>query len=172
MDSLWDGVERVIFPELKEDVETDVLVIGGGIAGLLCAYKLMEAGVDCVLVEAHRICGGVTGGTTAKITVQHGLIYDKLIKRFGIDKARLYLEAQTRAAEEYSILCRDIPCDYERKNSYVYSKDDRRSIENEIRAIKALGAEAEYSRAEKLPFPTEGAVMMEGQVQFHPLKFL
>ena len=172
MDSLWSDADRTEFPGLKEDAETDVLVIGGGIAGILCAYKLKEAGVDCVLAEARRICGGTTGGMTAKITVQHGLIYDKLIRRFGREKAGLYLEAQKRAAEEYSALCRDIPCDYEIKNSYVYSKNDRRAVEREINALKTLGARAEYSNADALPFPTAGAVTTEGQAQFHPLKFL
>ena len=74
-----------------------MLIIGGGIAGLLCAYFLEQAGVSYVLVEADRICGGITKDTTAKITAQHGLIYDKLIREFGLEKARLYLQANQKA---------------------------------------------------------------------------
>ena len=62
-------VPQVHFDALASDKSTDVLIIGGGIAGILCAYKLIRAGVDCMLVEADRICGGITGNTTAKITV-------------------------------------------------------------------------------------------------------
>ena len=92
MKSVWEnGISRISFDELNGNKSTEVLIIGGGIAGILCAYKLKSAGVDCMLVEADEICSGITKNTTAKITLQHGLIYDKLIKRFGEKKARLYL---------------------------------------------------------------------------------
>ena len=84
MESIWNGIERPQFPSLQGDTKTDILVIGGGLCGILCAYMLKKSGVDCVLAEADRICAGVTNGTTAKITFQHGLIYDKIIKKYGI----------------------------------------------------------------------------------------
>ena len=75
MDSIWDeDVKMPRFPSLQEDLRTDVLVIGGGLAGLLCAGNLTRAGIDCVLIEQDRLMGGVSGRTTAKITSQHGLI--------------------------------------------------------------------------------------------------
>ena len=89
MASIWiENSPNLHFMPLNKDISTDVLIIGG-MAGLLCAYMLKNAGVDCVLLEAKELCGGVTKNTTAKITLQHGLIYDKLIKRFGVDTARL-----------------------------------------------------------------------------------
>ena len=94
MESIWEKTARLPkFSPLQQDVRTDVLVIGGGLAGLLCAHKLTRAGVDCVLVEAGRLCGGVTKNTTAKLTVQHGLIYHKLLKEFGLERAKAYLNA-------------------------------------------------------------------------------
>ena len=85
--------------EVKGEValNTDVLIIGGGIAGLLCAHRLRQAGVDCVLLETKELCGGATGSTTAKITIQHGLIYDRLLHTFGVEKACLYLKANLAA---------------------------------------------------------------------------
>ena len=75
MESVWTKTMRLPrFEELEKDISTDVLIIGGGMAGLLCAWRLRQAGVDCVLVEQDRLCGGITKNTTAKITVQHGLI--------------------------------------------------------------------------------------------------
>ena len=59
------------FAPLEESIRTDVLIIGGGLAGILCARMLAEAGVDCVLVEADRLCGGITGNTTAKIIIKN-----------------------------------------------------------------------------------------------------
>ncbi len=173
MDSVWErNAPRVLFSSLKENKTTDVLIVGGGIAGILCAHKLKNAGVDCMLAEAGNICGGVTENTTAKITLGHGLIYDKLIKRFGEDKARLYLDAQVQVMKEYFTLCRKVDCDFEIKDSYVYSLNNRRKIEREIEALQRLGAKAEFSDAGELPFKVAGAVRVRGQAQFHPLKFL
>ena len=90
IDSIWTRTARLPrFKRLEGDLKTDVLVIGGGITGLLCAWMLKRAGADCALVEAGRICGGTTGGTTGKITAQHGLIYRRLLREFGPEAARL-----------------------------------------------------------------------------------
>ena len=76
--SVWsDTAALPRFCSLKHDLKVDVLVIGGGMAGILCAGFLQRAGVDYALVEADRICSGITKNTTAKITSQHGLIYDR-----------------------------------------------------------------------------------------------
>ena len=173
MDSIWENTaRRVRFDALKGNKNTDVLIIGGGIAGVLCAYKLKNAGVDCMLVEATEICGGITKNTTAKITLGHGIIYDKMIHRFGEHKARLYAKAQSLAIKEYAQLCENIDCDYETRDNYVYSLSDRKKIENEIAALNRIGVKAEFSDARELPFTVAGAVRVKDQAQFHPLKFL
>lgn len=172
MNSIWEADCRPIaFDRLDGSTHTDVLVIGGGMAGLLCAHMLKKAGVDCLLVEADRICGGVTKNTTAKISVAHGLIYDRLARDRGIEAAKLYLKAQTAAAAEYRQLCQTIDCDYETKPSYVYSMHDRARIEREIETLCRLGANAAFSKAEALPFSVAGAVKLPDEAQFHPLKF-
>lgn len=173
MGSIWeDTVKRVHFDALKGNKSTDVLIVGGGIAGILCAYKLKNAGVDCMLVEATEICGGITKNTTAKITLQHGLIYDKMIRRFGEDKARLYAKAQSKAIKEYAHICENIDCDYETRDNYVYSLTDRKKIEKDVAALNRLGVKAEFSDASALPFSVAGALCVKDQAQFHPLKFL
>lgn len=172
MESLWSNTAQLpSFPALDRDLSVDVLIIGGGMAGLLCAWMLTRAGADCALVEARRLCGGVTADTTAKLTAQHGLIYDKLIRRFGADKAKLYLEANQTALEEYRRLCRDIPCHFEEKDAYVYSLDRRDKLERELAALKALGAPGELVSHLPLPFPVAGAVRFPNQAQFNPLQF-
>ena len=118
MGSIWTSTARLPrFAPLRRDLKTDVLVVGGGIAGLLCAYLLKAAGADCALVEADRICGGTTMNTTAKVTAQHGLIYSKLLREFGPEKARLYLEANRGALGKYRELCRGIDCDFEERDA-------------------------------------------------------
>lgn len=173
MNSVWtESAERPHFNRLDGDRKTDVLIIGGGIAGILCAYMLKDAGVDCLLAEADCIGGGITKNTTAKITVQHGLIYDKMIKRFGTHTAQLYLQAQTQAVDRYRALCRNIPCDFEECDSYVYSLNSRKKIEDEIEALNRIGYSATFYDSLSLPFSIDGAVCIKNQAQFHPLKFL
>ena len=173
MVSLWErGLERPGFLRLNGDMKTEVLIIGGGMAGILCAYMLQQAGVPYILVEAETIGGGITKNTTAKITSQHGLIYDKLVWRFGVERARQYFEINEAALAKYRHLCRDIGCDFEEKDAYVYSLDQPAKIEKELKALEKLGGRAAFADGLALPFPTAGAVKFPGQAQFHPLKFL
>lgn len=167
-----DHMELPQFSPLEGDIKTDVLIIGGGLAGLLCAYRLKRAGVDCVLVEADRICGGVSGLTTAKITTQHGLIGKKLLKQFGPERARMYFDANRTALEEYARLCSQIACDFAFRDSYVYATGSTRSLDEELLALEELDVPAEFVRKVNLPLKTAGAVRFSGQAQFHPLKFV
>lgn len=173
MNSIWHkNLKRPRFKALKEEKRTaDTVIIGGGITGILCAYMLKKSGANPLLLEANEICGGITKNTTAKISIHHGLIYGKLIKRFGEEKARKYLEAQIAASEEYSKLCRDIDCGYERRTSFVYSTVNRNKILAETAALKHLGIDAVFSETPRLPIETAGAVRVENQAQFNPLKF-
>ncbi len=173
MESIWQkSVQLPTFPKLDGDKKTDILIIGGGITGILTAYFLKQSGVDCMLVEKHRICSGTTGHTTAKITYQHGLIYHKLLKSGGVETARKYLEANQLAFSKYAELCEKINCDYERKDNYIYSLGDRGLLEQEMDALAKIGYPARFCEKLPLPFQTAGAVMFPDQAQFHPLKFL
>ena len=173
MKSLWnENISRPDFPTMKNDIKTDVLIIGGGIAGILTAYFLQEKGVPYILAEKDKICGGTTGNTTAKITFQHGLIYDKILRGEGSEKAKAYLQANRKAFEKYAELCKNIDCDYEIKDNYVYSLDDRKKLENEMNALSKIGYDAVFSERLPLPINVAGAVCFKNQAQFHPLKFL
>lgn len=171
--SIWaDTVSLPSFPPLAGDYNADVLIIGGGMAGLLCAYQLKQAGVGCLVIDAGRIGGGVTAGTTAKITSQHGFIYHKLLEKNGGEIARVYWEANHRALEEYARLAGSILCDYEVKNNYVYSTQDPSICEAELEACCRAGIPAELAVNLPLPISAAGAVCFRDQAQFHPLKFL
>ena len=173
MDSVWAETFKVpSFPRLEGDLKTDVLIIGGGLAGILCAYELKQAGVNYALIEADRVCHGVTRNTTAKVTSQHGLIYHKLLREFGEEKARLYWEANQRALERYRQLSQSIDCDFEEKDSFVYSIDREDKLERELTALDKLGIPADYTDKLPLPIRTAGAVRFREQGQFHPLKFV
>lgn len=172
MESIWRDTAMPQFPPLDGDARTDVLVVGGGLAGVLCAYYLKQAGVDCLLVEGDTVGGGVTLGTTAKITAQHGLMGRTLIAALGADRARLYVQASLEAVEEYRRLCAGLECGFRDADSYVYSKDDRALLEEELSCLERLGCPASFEKQLELPFSTAGAVKVPHQAAFHPLKFL
>ena len=173
MKSIWNGSTEIPnFQRRGGTRNTDVLIIGGGLAGVLCAYFLKQKGVECILAEGGKICSGTTANTTAKITSQHGLIYHKLFKKLGAEKASMYLYANQNAVEEYNKLCRNIDCNYEIKDNYVYSLDDRSLLEKEINSLSKIGYKADFKNNLPLPFETVGAVKFSNQAQFNPLKFV
>lgn len=173
MKSLWqDTVQLPRFEPLKKNIHTDVLIIGGGIAGILTAYLLHQNGVKYVLVEKDRICSGTTQNTTAKITYQHGLNYHQILKSYGIYAAQQYLTANQRSFEMYADLCRTIDCDYEVKDNFVYSTNNRKKLDDEMDALHRIGYKAELCENLIIPIKTMGAVKFRCQAQFHPLKFL
>ncbi len=173
MSSIWiKDTTLPHFNPLNTNIKTDVLILGGGISGILCAYFLQKKGIDYILVEGQTICSGITKNTTAKITSQHGLIYHKLLKTIGLEKTQLYLEANQNAVKKYFELCKNIDCDFEKKPSYVYSCNNRKKLEKEADALTKIGFPFHFAETPSLPFPTVGAICFEDQAQFHPLKFI
>lgn len=173
MISLWEETSQFSkFPSLNGDIKTDVLIIGGGIMGVLCAYFLEKSGINYILIERDRICSSVSANTTAKITSQHSLIYDKLIRQFGTEKAKLYYEANEEAIEKYRKLSKNIDCDFEDKDSFVYSLRNREILEKEMEALDKISCKVDLLDIIKLPLKTIGAIRFSHQAQFNPLKFL
>lgn len=170
-DSIWgSGVQMPRFPQLQTDLRTDVLVIGGGLTGLLCAWNLSLSGIDCVLIEEHRLMGGVSGRTTAKLTSQHGLIYEKLEKTFGNEKARLYWQIHQLALEKYRHLAEKADFAFTPETSYIYATDSTEALESEMAAYDRLRIPARWEDTLPLPFPVTGAICFSNQAQFHPMK--
>lgn len=172
MDSIWGrDVPISHFPRLENDLCTDVLIIGGGLAGLLCAWNLTRSGVDCTLIEEKRIMHGVSGRTTAKITSQHGLIYSRLLREFGPERTRMYWQANEDALTLYRELAKSADFDFSSQNNYVYATDGAEKLEKEMTAYDKLKIPAQWESALPLPFPVSGALCFANQAQFHPLKF-
>lgn len=159
------------FSAQQGSARTDVLIIGGGIAGILCAHMLAQAGIEYMLVEEREICSGITENTTAKITAQHGMIFDRLLRRFGQERAGRYLQANLAAVEQYRKLCLDMDCGFQEQNSFVYSGDEAQ-LQQEMEALSTLSYDARLVREIPLPVECAGAVGFGGQAQFHPLRFL
>ena len=170
MEAIWEQQEMPRFPVLQGDLQTDVLIVGGGMAGLLCAYNLTRAGVDCVLIEQDRIMSGVSGRTTAKLTSQHGLVYEKIMRRYGWEKARLYWQANEAALGAFGALAQELEFDFEKKDHYLYATTDTAALEREMSAYEQLEIPARWEPELPLPFPTVGALKFTNQAQMDPMK--
>lgn len=164
------------FSPLTIDTEVDVAIVGGGITGITTAYLLSKQGMKVAILEADQILNGTTGHTTAKITAQHGLIYDEFIQHMGEEKAKQYYQANTDALEFVRQIVKEhqIECDLTEEDAYIYavSDDYAKKVMKEYEAYQKLGIHSDF--VESIPFSIDvkGAVVMKAQGQFHPLKYL
>ncbi len=175
MQSVWSEDTQIRRREpLAGDMEAEAVVIGAGLAGILTAYYLKQAGIRAVVLEADRIGSGQTKNTTAKITSQHNLIYDRLIRTFGRPMAEHYAMANEAAIGEYErlIVEKGIACDFARCPAYLYSRTGTELLKREAEAAQSLGIKASFETECELPLTVAGVTGFENQARFHPLKFL
>lgn len=171
MKSVWKN-DNPQYKPLSGDITADVLIIGGGISGILCAMKLKERNINYVLLEGKTILSGNTGNTTAKITAGQGLIYHKILKKYGKETAKAFYYANIKAIKKYKALSSIYPCDFCEKDLYIYSRTDYKKLHKEFEALRAIGADVEFAETDELLFVTKGAVKHKNQAQFNPIKFL
>lgn len=175
MESIWTkNTENKNFDELPGDQKTHTVVIGAGMAGILTAYYLQQAGIPVIVLEADRVGSGQTGKTTAKITSQHNLIYAKLLQTFGKEKAMHYARANEKAIDAYEQLIgkEKIDCDFVRCSSFLFSGTEEELLRAEGKAAAKAGLPVRYTRETELPFPVFGALEFQNQAKFHPIHFL
>ncbi len=173
MESVWQKeLCRVRYPWFRGDRRTEVLVIGGGMAGVLCARTLHQAGKDVILVEADRIGSGITAKTTAVLTAQHDYLYQDMVKSFGKPAAKAYLQANLDGVKAFRELSKQIPCDFEDMPSMQFTTGSLERLCREAEVVNELGFPAGFTEKVSFPEDATGAVEYPGMAQFHPLKFL
>jgi glycine/D-amino acid oxidase-like deaminating enzyme len=167
----FSNIGKPSYPKLTNDIETDVVIVGGGITGLSTAYLLKKSGLKVVVLEKHNLSSGTTGGTTGKVTSQHGIKYADLYRRFGEQTARLYGQANQQAIDQIEqIIKREkIKCGWARDDNYIYTTT-RQSVagfKEEAKVAAKLGLPASYETKTDLPFKIAGAVKFANQAKFY-----
>ena len=175
--SYWlETTDLPSFNPLEEDMQTEAVVVGAGIAGITTAYLLSQQGIKVTVLEAERIVSRTTGNTTAKLTAQHHLIYDHLLQEFGEEKARLYYEANQEAVNFIRNLVKEnrVDCDFSTQDAFIYatSKEKEAELEKEYEAYQKLGIDGKFQTQLPFDLEVEAALAMHQQAQFHPAKYL
>ena len=174
MESIWTQTTHLpSFPALSSTQKAAICIIGGGMAGILTGHLLRQAGADVVILEANRIGSGQTGGTTAKLTAQHGLKYQQLLRDFGSETARQYARANLNAVEHLRRLIREqhIDCDFQNCSTFLYTTGDPSALHQEYDACRTLGMDVFLTACTELPF-SAAALGLRNQARFHPLRLL
>jgi glycine/D-amino acid oxidase-like deaminating enzyme/nitrite reductase/ring-hydroxylating ferredoxin subunit len=177
MESLWhEHFEMPSFPRAHGERHAEVLVVGGGIAGVTAALLLQRAGKRVVLVEAGCLGGGETGRTTAHLTEILDTRYHVLESKFGRAGAHDAAESSRAAIERIEAFVRELGggCGFRRLPGYLYAEriEQRRELEKELESLKRVGAAADWAASTPLPFHVEGAIRIEQQAQLHPLEYV
>ena len=176
--SIWEyNTNNNNYKTLNSDINTDICIIGGGIAGINIAYKLHENNLNFIVLEKNKICNKTTKYSTAKITAQHGLIYYNIKQKYGLSIARKYLNSNLKAIEEYKkiISNENIDCDFETCDSVIFTQDinKKKDIEKEYNCLKSIG----YTNVEILDNETilpniKYSIKFKNQAKFNPVKYI
>ncbi len=154
----------------------DIVVVGGGMTGIVTALSLQRAGQKCLLVEAHNVGYGTTGGTTAHLNTLLDTPYTTIEKNFTRDASTMIAAAAKEAIQaiETNIEEYNIACDYEAASAYLFSQEEKETKELQKILEASLRAGVAGSIVKELPIPTpfESVMRLEGQAKFHPLKYL
>ena len=174
---VWlENVERISYPRGVLPKETDVLIIGGGITGITAAYLSAKEGKQVVLLEKRKIGEWVTSCTTGFLTEVIDTNPIRLIKLFGVEKARLILESHKQAIDDIEniIISEKIECEFRRCSNYVYANNSReeRGLIKLVEAFKMLGVDTEYKKDKALRFTEFGYIEVTNQAKFHAIKYI
>lgn len=154
----------------------DCVIIGAGITGITAALILRKSGKEVLLIDAHNAGYGTTGGTSAHINTFADTSYKEAESAFGEDGARQFAAAINSGFDiiRQNINNYNIECDFEEKPGYVYAEDDDQVKQLEDLYDGAVKVDIPISYVGKIPIPIpfKKAVLLPGQAQFHPLKYI
>lgn len=177
LQSIWQlSSEHQTYPALQENIEVDVAIVGGGITGITTAYILAEAGKKVAVLDANQFGRGTTGHSTAKLTIQHDLIYDELLSFFGKEKASQYYQSQNDALTFVRNLVQkeQIPCDFTDEDTFLYATTHHgeHQLRREMKAYDKLNIPYEWVTSLPIELKIRAALKVSNQAQFHPLRYL
>jgi len=176
--SYWHQTQKPReYPRLEKDLETDVLIVGGGISGITTAYCLTQRGIKPVVIEAEALCSGTTGNTTGKLTIQHSIIYNNLMEKYGIDAAKEFAASQSKAVRfaadtvaKYSMDCQMAP-----STAFIWAacaNNEKDMLLAEYEAARRLEIPVEWTDKPSFPKGSKALMGFSGQAVLHSVRYV
>ncbi|MDR0850092.1 MAG: FAD-dependent oxidoreductase [Christensenellaceae bacterium] len=163
-------------PAVSASADYDIVIVGGGLAGLACGYELQSRGHKVCILEAARVGSGETSRSSAIITFAHDPIYFRLIKKHGTQTAAEFLRLQKLGAQklEQIIMKNKIDCEYTRANYTMFAATEKgaKQIRQEKEAFKQLNEPFVSSLEPELPLNIIEQLAIGNQAHLNPAKFI
>lgn len=173
--SLWlQSAPAIPADPFEPDGAYDVVIAGAGLTGLTTAVMLARSGSRVCVLEARSVGAVTTGNTTGKVSLLHGTQLSQ-IQRFSSERVlAAYVDGNT-AGQGWLLdflETRQVP--YEVRDAYTYATtlDGLDRLDAELRAARGAGLPVSEERVCDLPFAVEGALILRGQAQVHPMRVL
>ena len=176
MKSIWvrDYIDFTL-PSVGKNIKTPLLIIGGGLAGLMCAYELMQKNIDFILVDAKKLGRGVSANTTAQVSLAHDKLYHDIQKCHGETKARAYLREQIKGLAQIKKIIKEekIACDYHEESTILGAIEPQKCAQiDEMYALINKETTVKMVKHSKEVLPFNSAIEFEKQIIINPVKYL
>ncbi len=174
---LWNdtGATFGSFPQLTNNLQVDVAIVGGGITGLTAAWLLRRAGKTVAVLEGRELLSGVTGSTTAHLTQIVDTRYHQIEKDFGAEAAQIVAGSSLAAIQLIELIIRDlkIECGFRRLPGYLFAQNEVQQVEllKEMDAAERAGLLVR-NEVPAFPLPIRAAMRVDNQAEFDPRRYL
>ncbi|MCB2291755.1 FAD-binding oxidoreductase [Clostridium sp. CS001] len=166
------------YPYLVEDIETDVIIVGGGVTGSILGYYFSKQNINSVILEKHRIGYCSTGVTTSLLQYELDDKINNLMEATTMKDVIRSYELGLKALSEIDSFINENGnnCDYRKKDTLLYTskKLEIEEIHEEYRLRKENGFDVDFIDENNNPFSFDvkaGVYSNNGGAQFDPYKY-
>ena len=172
--SVWKLEDSMAEKPLNQNMEVDVAIVGGGLAGMMTAYYLRNCSKNVILLEKDTVGSGLSSSTTGKLTYLQDQMYPEIEKSRSKEDAKAYFESQKEAMKlaKSIILKHNIDCNLTPVASYLFASVDDKELKKEKAFLKEVQCPFEECNELPISFPCKEAIFVHDTYCFHPVKFI
>lgn len=142
------------YPSLRQDLETDILIVGGGITGALIAHQCIKDGYRTAVIDRREICHGSTSATTSMLQYEIDTPLYELIEMIGDEGATASYRACFDSIDELGRVVKQVKskCGFAKKDSLYFAalKKDVEWLRKEFEAREERGFPVKWLEADEI----------------------